>query len=395
MKKRFALTIISFVIILSAAFFASNHFLNQKEDEEAPEVYVGVTFCGNTTAEAELLIDRVKDYTNLFVLYSGPVSENETAMTEICEYAIAAGLNIVVYFGDLDSRVLPIKNLEWRLTWMNMAKQRWGNKFLGVHYYDEPGGIYIDLDWNENLLIRNVTYADLTYDMVASWFIGGFHWDDGFEAIKANSLDAFVSDYALYWFDYLAGYDIVLAQAGWNHTLEQDIALLRGAARMQNKSWGEMITWKYRHPPYLDSGEAIYEQMSTAYECGAEYFMIFNFPTLEGNDYGLLLDEHFEALERFWNDVVKNPEVVHGSIEAESALVLPRNYGWGMRRPDDRIWGWWGPDEKSDQIWTLSRQLLEQYDLSLDIVYEDPEFPIQGKYSQIYYWNHTINSSNP
>jgi len=42
-----------------------------------------------------MLIDRVKDFTNLFVPYSGPVSKNETAMTEICEYAVAADLNII------------------------------------------------------------------------------------------------------------------------------------------------------------------------------------------------------------------------------------------------------------------------------------------------------------
>ncbi len=105
-----------------------------------------------------------------------------------------------------------------------------------------------------------------------------------------------------------------------------------------------------------------------------------------------MMNEHFEALERFWTDVVKNPEVVQGIIEAEAVLVLPRNYGWGMRRPDDRIWGWWGPDEKSPHIWAISRQLLSKYGLHLDIVYEDPDFPVEDVYPQIYYWNQTLNS---
>ena len=133
-----------------------------------------------------------------------------------------------------------------------------------------------------------------------------------------------------------------------------------------------------------------------SYECGAEYVVIFNYPTYpEGNDYGIMTDEHFDALERFWNNIVENPEVIHGSVKAEAALVLPRNYGWGMRDPQDKIWAFWGPDEKSQQIWTLSRQLLAQYVYSLDIVYEDPAFPVKGKYPQIYYWNHTITSSSP
>jgi hypothetical protein len=38
--------------------------------------YVGITFCGNTSEEAILLIDKVKNYTNFFVLQSGPISKN-------------------------------------------------------------------------------------------------------------------------------------------------------------------------------------------------------------------------------------------------------------------------------------------------------------------------------
>ncbi len=33
--------------------------------------------------------------------------------------------------------------------------------------------------------------------------------------------------------------------------------------------------------------------------------------------YGTLQDEHFQALERFWNDVEQST-IVHGSIKAEA-----------------------------------------------------------------------------
>jgi hypothetical protein len=389
MKAKGGLILIALSVILFVAVFFSSYSGN---DEVVPGVYTGVTFCGNTSAEAKLLIDSVKGYTNLFVILSGPVSNNETAMTEICEYAVNAGLHIIVFFGDLDSRVLALKNLEWRLSWIKMAKQKWGNKFLGVYYYDEPGGIYIDYKWNESTLFpRKMSLDDLTYDMVAKLYVSLFQRDNGFDFLEANYIDVFVSDYALYWFDYLAGYDVVLAQIGWNHTFAQDIALARGAATMQNKSWGVMITWKYRQPPYLDSAENIYKQMLDAYECGAKYITIFNYAEDMGNPYGIMMEEHFAALNCFWNEVVKNPKVVHGSIKAEAALVLPKNYGWGMRHPNDKIWGWWGPDEKSQQIWELSRALLKKYDLRLDIIYDDQEFQISNKYGNVYYWNHSLS----
>lgn len=78
--------------------------------------------------------------------------------------------------------------------------------------------------------------------------------------------------------------------------------------------------------------------------------------------------------------------------QAEAVLVLPHDYGWGMRNPQDLIWGIWAPDNTSAQIWNISRRLLSQYDLSLDIIYEDSQYTVEGKYSQIYYWNQTAQN---
>ena len=228
-----------------------------------------------------------------------------------------------------------------------------------------------------------------TYNEIAERFIT--HYSNNLERGPKNktTVTTFTSDYVLYWFDYKAGYDVVLAQLGWNHTIEQDIALVRGAAELQNKPWGTILTWKYNNPPYLDSGEAIYNQMCMSYECGAEYVVIFNYAEDMTGPYGTLQDEHFDALERFWNEVVQSSAVKHGSIEAEAVLVLPENYGWGIRNPEDTIWGLWGSDEKTPQIWELSRSLLDQYGLGLDIVYVDPDFPVEEKYDLIFYWNQT------
>ncbi len=388
MKKMLTVTAICLLLIVGTAFFVSS--VHESESTEAADCHVGVAFCGNTAAEAKLLIDRVKGYTNLFVLQSGPVSENETATNEICDYAVDAGLDIVVFFGDLDERILP-ENKLWRVPWLTLAKQQWGDNFLGVYYYDEPGGIWIDDEGTANIPIPNPTY-----DSIANLFTRLLRRDGGYITLEDNAIDVFTSDYVLYWFDYLMGYDVVFAQVGWNHTLAQDIALVRGAVTMQNKSWGTIITWKYNHPPYLDTAENIYNQMVTSYESGAEYVVIFNYPTYpEENQYGAMTDEHFEALEQFWTGIVTNPDVVHGSTKAEAVLVLPKNYGWGMRTPQDKIWALWGPDENSEQIWAISRQLLAQYGTHLDIVYDDPAFPVTGKYPKIYYWNQTITSPNP
>ncbi len=108
-------------------------------------------------------LSTVLKATKTFLLFlSGPVSNNETAMTEICEYAINSGLSLIVFFGDLDSLVLAFKNLEWRLSWIKMAKQKWGDKFRSIlYYYDEPGGIFIDYKWNESILFGMNLYSSI------------------------------------------------------------------------------------------------------------------------------------------------------------------------------------------------------------------------------------------
>ncbi len=133
----------------------------------------------------------------------------------------------------------------------------------------------------------------------------------------------------------------------------------------------------------------MFDQMKASYEAGAEYVVVFNYAEDMKSPYGTLQEEHFQALEGFWNDVVQNNSVVHGGIKAEAALVLPADYGWGMRKPDDTIWGLWKADGVSQQIWTQLQDKLDRYGQKLDIVYDDPAYPVSGKYGQVYYWNQT------
>jgi len=410
MKHAFILSSILIVVIVTASFLVSYSLTSN--NTEAKPFYVGVTFCGNNTVEAKLLIDEVKDYTNLFVLQSGTISDNKTTITDICDYAVDSGLYIIVNLGVSQTYT---RVWTWQFPWLESAKQRYGDRFLGSYYDDEPAGIQLDYNWFNFFLnysshfegrphasplhqifadledeMANVTRPEpKDYDAEAEWFQMILETNPGHQSLRGAGIKTFTSDYVLYWFDYLGGYDVMLAQFGWNNSYIQDIALVRGAARMQNKSWGAIITWKYEEPPYLDSGEEIYNQMYTAYKAGAEYAIIFTYPQIEDSPYGTLKDEHFEALERLWGKVAQNPRKM-SECQAEAAFVLPRNYGWGMRHPEDWIWGFWGPDEKSSQIWENSRKLLEQYGVRLDIVYDDPAFPVTDKYALIYYWNQTL-----
>lgn len=344
-----------------------------------------MAFGGNTTAEAKALIDRTKTFTNLFILQSGPISTNQTATTEICDYATSCGLNIIVYFGDLSPRVLERKGLTWRTTFVNNASSMYGKQFLGVYYYDEPGGIYLDA--NKSIAGWHIP-ANATYDSIANIFQRGFLRDPGTVALKNQSISIFCSDYGLHWFDYLAGYNTVFAQLGWNQTFSKDIALVRGAATFQNKDWGVIITWKNTQPPYLDTGDAIYDQMKTSYSAGAKYISIFNYPYTNGS-YGIMQDEHFDALQRLWADIETGR--ITRSLSSKVVLILPKNYGFGMRSATDTIWGYWSPDQNTPIIWNNLQILTSKYGYCFDIAYDDSAYPPPNNhYETVYYWNSSI-----
>jgi hypothetical protein len=119
--------------------------------------------------------------------------------------------------------------------------------------------------------------------------------------------------------------------------------------------------------------------------------MIFDYAKDEEgiNTAAAMTDEHYMALYQFWQDIHTKEYPDHS--KAEAALILPHNYGWGMRNPNDTIWGFWPTDDKTEQIATNMGILLERYGTRLDIVFEDKAYPVtNARYERVYYWNQTL-----
>src|SRR5208282_3519551 len=68
-----------------------------KKQASTRPFYVGVEFAyGNQFSQLKALVDKVKDYTNLFVIGSVTLSCNRTALDESCNYLYSSGLNFIV-----------------------------------------------------------------------------------------------------------------------------------------------------------------------------------------------------------------------------------------------------------------------------------------------------------
>jgi hypothetical protein len=442
---------ISAALIITVMVLSGLLITNQNPPKsEKPNSYVGISYCGDTVEQGKQLIDKIKGYTNLFVLQSGLLQRDLDSVEELGDYAIKSGMYFLPYFGYFIPETFTV--------WLDSVKAKWGDHLLGVYHGDEPGGKMLDsyVEFKDSATgdsIQKTTYGDvvlkktnqikINYEFNGDILLSepspagsssdldnqalfypngtveilrpapnGFSYQtyqqldnlrplkdndeiaQRFYTLDKNSLDilrnyttVFTSDYGMYWFDYKAGYDVVLGQLGWNISDNQQISFLRGAAMAQQKDWGVIITWKYQSPPYLDSGTEIFSQLKTSYECGAKYFIIFDYYGENAGTYGTMQEEHFEALKSFWRGVFNNPQISQGSVVADSVVVFPKNYGWGARWEEDKIWGIFQADNQTKQMWTQMQKALEIHGLKTDIVYDDSDFPLSSQYQNTYYWN--------
>jgi parallel beta-helix repeat protein len=392
-KLRKILVVMVLVVLLVVSFFVAldNLHVPAKQTSGSSEpFFVGIeTGWNSTVSDCRALIDKVKNYTNLFIIASPLILSDEAFLNETCDYAYNAGMYFMpAYYQDINNST----SIGYTPSaWFTTAKERYGDKLLGIYFYDEPAGSQLDESINlTSNNIFNATTTPTSYLNYANWYFRIWTQGDDGVPVAANlthSLGSslFTSDYALYWFDYELGYDTVLAQFGWNNSRPLQIALARGAATAQNKNWGAIITWTYNHTPYLESSAQMYNDMVLAYDSGAKYIAIYD----SSKDYQntTLTQGDFNALKNFWSYVQQNPDK-YGSLKADTAVVLPQDYGFGFRSPDDSVWQYHQADNWSQKMYSDVTSLINQYNSSIDIVYSDPQFQssIQSKYSKILYW---------
>src|SRR4030065_2344133 len=114
------------LITLLFSFLASIEFVNTRQS--TPEFFVGVemAYANATFGDVKDLVDKVKNYTNLFVIGSPEISFNQTLLNATCDYIYDAGLSFIVFFSD------PYTRYNYHpIIWIMKAKEKYGDRFLG------------------------------------------------------------------------------------------------------------------------------------------------------------------------------------------------------------------------------------------------------------------------
>ena len=372
MKHKYLSIFLGFLLVGSILLIYS-FTVNNPTKKLLPDMFIGVDVAYDDLEAIKELIDEISPYTNTFVIGSTGITTNTTKLDEISLYLFNKNMYFIIYY-EMPPPIERLKDL----------KARWGEHLLGFYAHDEIGGRQLDL-YEYRFVTEADNYTDATRQFINSvdtLLVDHYNISSNFRL--------FMSDYALYWFDYKAGFDTIFAEFGWNYSRPLNIALNRGAATAQNKDWGVMVTWTYTNPPYIESGEALYNDLVYAYDNGAKYIMVFD--TDENYSQGILKKEHLDALEQFWRYTTDNPR---GEMLSNDrvAYVLPEDYGYGFRGPDDKIWGLWEADNLSIEISSTLNSALNEYGTELDIIYEDGlESNNICEYRKFIFWNGTVFS---
>lgn len=378
MKTKLLVVVLVWLLLASVLLSCGLPVVAQTEQQVTPDVFVGIDVAYENMTDIKKLIDEASAYTNLFVIGCTGITNNETKLNEICQYVYDKDLYFMVY-----------RERAPQTAWMQEATRKWGDRFLGFYFSDEFGGRQLD---QVHMVVQNAEdHKNATAQFYATmkWVLNNFQR----YYTNETGFPLFTSDYALYWFDYKVGYNAVLAQFGWNYSRQLNVALCRGAATVQNKDWGVIVVWEYTVPPYLGSGQQLFEDLVLAYENGAKYILVFD--SDEEYTQTILKQEHLDALKQFW-EYTKNKPRQANPVSQRVAFVLPEGYAYGFRGPTDKIWGLWEASAFDHQLSVNVNSLLEQYGDKLDIIYDDGlEQGNTYGYSQLIFWNDTVRFPTP
>jgi hypothetical protein len=129
------ITIILILLLIVSLFLIGGFF-----DESSSEVFVGVDAAYDNIAEIKLFVDEVSSYTNTIVIGSTGITHNFSKLDEVCQYVYDRGMYFMIYAHPIDDPDELLIQCQWTLD----AKPRWGEYFLGLYAFDEPGGRQLD-----------------------------------------------------------------------------------------------------------------------------------------------------------------------------------------------------------------------------------------------------------
>jgi len=187
MKKIYLAAFFCFLVVASLFFISG--FLIAPLKNGSPDVFVGIDVAYGNVEEIKNLVDEISSYTNTFVIGSTGITYNVTKLDEVCKYVYDRGMYFMIYMHPSPAR------FDEQRQWVEDARIRWGQRFLGLYAHDEPGGRQLDNATYRVLFETPANYTDATEKYTSK--LNNFLGDIRESPINAGNLTLFTSDYAL------------------------------------------------------------------------------------------------------------------------------------------------------------------------------------------------------
>ena len=182
-------------------------FLNANN---SPNAFIGVDVGYGNDTDVYTIANAVVGYANLIIIGSLQVTSNTTELTNVCDYLYQKGFYFIVYVGFAKEGVFPPQGPD--PSFFQLAESRWGTKFLGAYMFDEAGGKQFDLPPNSPdrpvPSAENYSDAAIHYVLDIESYLSAYQ--ETYYGVPQMKL--YTSDYALYWYDYLSGYNVVFSE---------------------------------------------------------------------------------------------------------------------------------------------------------------------------------------
>lgn len=401
LNKRTIIAVLAALLVFILIVTTVGAHLFFQKSNSSPTAFIGVDVGYGDSTAVYNIADAVTGYANLIIIGSLEVTSNTTALTNVCDYLYQKGFYFIIYVGFAKEGVFPPQGPD--PSFFQMAENQWGVKFLGAYMFDEPGGKQLDLPVNSP--DRPAPTASGYTDAAAHFILDVGSYLSLYKEVYYDvpQMNLFTSDYALYWYDYLSGYNVVFSELLGSQTDQLAISLNRGAAECQNREWGAILTFgpsgpsndSSTHIPAFENVTEFYNEMILAWQNNAKYIIFFDAPGANHpatTPYGILTSDHLTAMKNFWSYAQEHKQ--SKGDPAQTAYVLPRGYGYEFSGPSGTIWGVFPPDNLSSTIWHDTNSLLATYGMKLDVVYETrtDSIPTYLPYKTLIFWNGTTTN---
>lgn len=137
LKRKTAAVISAITLVVALLLISVGANLLTDEKQEEPTLFIGVDIASGDESCVYRVADAVAGVANLIIIGTLNVTQDTLALTRVCDYLYQRDFYFIVYVAFAVEGLFPPRGPDPEF--FNTTAKQWGNKFLGVYMFDEPG----------------------------------------------------------------------------------------------------------------------------------------------------------------------------------------------------------------------------------------------------------------